>query len=68
MVQLEFQLHEEPEMGFYDIQMKRNGKTEQARFEVKEYGMYLRIGHSSRCMHSLYSCNFYIFHFTKRVV
>ena len=38
MVQLEFQLHDEPEMGFYQINMRRNGKNVQARFEVKEYG------------------------------
>ncbi|XP_067935022.1 murinoglobulin-2-like [Watersipora subatra] len=37
MVQLEFQLHEEPDMGYYTIKMKRNGKDNQQRFEVKEY-------------------------------
>ncbi|XP_067934592.1 alpha-2-macroglobulin-like protein 1 [Watersipora subatra] len=37
MVQLEFQLHEEPDTGYYTIIMKRNGKGSQQRFEVKEY-------------------------------
>ncbi|XP_067934593.1 ovostatin-like [Watersipora subatra] len=37
MVQLEFQLHEEPDMGVYKIKMKRNGEESRQRFEVKEY-------------------------------
>lgn len=40
MVQLEFQLHSEPEQGIYNIKMRRNGNDDTEQFEVKEYGEY----------------------------
>lgn len=38
MKQFEFQLADEPAMGFYTITVKRNGEKYSEQFEVKEYG------------------------------
>lgn len=39
MVQLEFQLHDEAEKGFYQIMLtRRDAEDESKQFEVKEYG------------------------------
>ena len=41
MVQLEFQLHPEPEEGIYKIKMRRDGQDVTEQFEVKEYGKHV---------------------------
>lgn len=41
MVQLEFQLHAEPEQGDYRIRMKKGGNDQTETFEVKEYGEFV---------------------------
>jgi len=44
LLQLEFQLNEEPELGNYRISMVRSSTMVDEYFEVKEYGMYFLIG------------------------
>jgi len=44
LLQLEFQLNEEPELGNYRISMVRSSTMVDEYFEVKEYGMYFLVG------------------------
>lgn len=56
MAQLEFQLHDEPEMGNYQIKMRRNDKDISETFEVKEYGEYIRHDTGNHGDSMLFSC------------
>ena len=40
MAALKFQLAEEPEIGAYRIDLETDGRTEQKRFTVDEYGRF----------------------------